>query len=154
LRRGERILEPPRRTVHLRCDGRGVRARDAAPATPGDDGARRRYRTSRSLSGSGRPARGIPRPVAHVRRRPRAVERRDAALRRVLSMVSRRDQRNAQLANQQGEAMTDVAANPKVASSDYAHGISFGDAFVVWLRVAMLSLGVPAVQPRAVSRTL
>ena len=40
--------------------------------------------------------------------------------------------------------MTDVAANPKVTSTDYAHGISFGEAFVVWLRVAMLSFGGPA----------
>ena len=42
--------------------------------------------------------------------------------------------------------MTDVAANPKVSSTDYAHGISFGEAFVVWLRVAMLSFGGPAGQ--------
>ena len=42
--------------------------------------------------------------------------------------------------------MTDVAANQKVASTDYAHGISFGEAFVVWLRVAMLSFGGPAGQ--------
>src|SRR6267154_4654803 len=154
VRRGERVLEPSRRSVHVRRDGRGVRARDAAPATPGDDGARRRYRTSRSLSGSGRPARGLPRPVAHVRRRPRAVERRDAAVRRVLSMVPRRDQGNAQLANQQGEAMTDVAANQKVTSTDYAHGISFGEAFVVWLRVAMLSFGGPAGQIAVMHRIL
>ena len=41
---GERVLEPSRRTLHLRRDGRGVRARDAAAAAPGDDRARRRHR--------------------------------------------------------------------------------------------------------------
>jgi chromate transporter len=69
-------------------------------------------------------------------------------------MVPRRDQGNAQLANQQGEAMTDVAANQKAASTDYAHGISFGEAFVVWLRVAMLSFGGPAGQIAVMHRIL
>jgi chromate transport protein ChrA len=69
-------------------------------------------------------------------------------------MVPRRDQGNAQLANQQGEAMTDVAANQKVTSTDYAHGISFGEAFVVWLRVAMLSFGGPAGQIAVMHRIL
>ena len=50
--------------------------------------------------------------------------------------------------------MTDVAANPKVASTDYAHGISFGEAFVVWLRVAMLSFGGPAGQIAVMHRIL
>ena len=50
--------------------------------------------------------------------------------------------------------MTDVAANPKVTSTDYAHGISFGEAFVVWLRVAMLSFGGPAGQIAVMHRIL
>lgn len=41
--------------------------------------------------------------LAHVLRRPRAVERRFPALRRVLPMVPRRDQRDAHLADQQGQ---------------------------------------------------
>ena len=50
--------------------------------------------------------------------------------------------------------MTDVAANPKVTSTDYAHGISFGEAFIVWLRVAMLSFGGPAGQIAVMHRIL
>src|SRR5215211_3756256 len=41
--------------------------------------------------------------------------------------------------------MTDVPAS-KTAAPDYAHGISFGEALVVWLRVAILSFGGPAGQ--------
>src|SRR5438270_5533140 len=50
--------------------------------------------------------------------------------------------------------MTDVAANPKVTSTDYAHGISFGEAFVVWLRIAILSFGGPAGQIAVMHRIL
>src|SRR6476620_9598713 len=50
--------------------------------------------------------------------------------------------------------MTDVAANPKVTSTDFAHGISFGEAFAVWLRVAMLSFGGPAGQIAVMHRIL
>ena len=42
----------------------------------------------------------------------------------------------------------------KVASTDYAHGISFGEAFVVWVRVAMLSFGGPAGQIAVMHRIL
>jgi chromate transporter len=38
--------------------------------------------------------------------------------------------------------VSDVAAN----ASDKATGISFGEAFLVWLRVAPLSFGGPAGQ--------
>jgi chromate transporter len=50
--------------------------------------------------------------------------------------------------------MTDVAASQKVASGDYAHGISFGEAFAVWLRVAILSFGGPAGQIAVMHRIL
>ena len=50
-------------------------------------------------------------------------------------------QRNAQLASQQGEAMTDVAAI-KVASSDYAHA-SPSAKRSSYTRVAMLSFAAP-----------
>src|SRR5712671_6625993 len=49
--------------------------------------------------------------------------------------------------------MTDVAAN-KVTSTEYAHGISFSEAFVVWLRVATLSFGGPAGQIAVMHRIL
>ncbi|MGY4625438.1 rhodanese-related sulfurtransferase [Bradyrhizobium sp. USDA 4486] len=65
---------------------------------------RRRYGAPRSVSRGAGPACGIARAVAHVGRRPRAVERRSPALRRILPMVPRRDQGVAQLANQQGQA--------------------------------------------------
>src|SRR5438270_10439136 len=47
-----------------------------------------------------RPAGSIARPVADARRRSRAVERPFPALRRVLPMVTRRDQGATQLADQ------------------------------------------------------
>src|ERR1700704_495945 len=50
--------------------------------------------------------------------------------------------------------MTDVAANPKVTSTEYAHGISFGEAFAVWCRIAMLSFGGPAGQIAVMHRIL
>src|SRR5882762_7820971 len=40
------------------------------------------------------------------------------------------------------------------ADSEYAHGISFGEAFRVWLRVAMLSFGGPAGQIAVMHRIL
>jgi len=49
--------------------------------------------------------------------------------------------------------MTDVPAS-KAAASDYAHGISFGEALVVWLRVAILSFGGPAGQIAVMHRIL
>jgi rhodanese-related sulfurtransferase len=60
-----------------------------------DDGARRRYGTARALAGGAGIACGLARPVADVRRRSRATERRLLALRRVLSLVPRRDQGDA-----------------------------------------------------------
>src|SRR5882724_3868694 len=40
------------------------------------------------------------------------------------------------------------------ANSEYAHGISFGEAFRVWLRVAVLSFGGPAGQIAVMHRIL
>src|SRR6478736_1459600 len=50
--------------------------------------------------------------------------------------------------------MTDVIANQKLASGDHAHGISFADAVLVWLRVALLSFGGPAGQIAVMHRIL
>ena len=90
VRHRGRVLEPSRRALHLRRDGRGVRARDRAAAAAGDDRARRRHRAARPRAGSAGPARRLARPVAHVRRRSRAARGRHGALRRVLSLVPRR----------------------------------------------------------------
>jgi chromate transporter len=49
--------------------------------------------------------------------------------------------------------MTDVPAS-KSAAPDHAHGISFGEALVVWLRVAMLSFGGPAGQIAVMHRII
>jgi chromate transporter len=49
--------------------------------------------------------------------------------------------------------MTDVPAS-KSGASDLAHGISFGEALVVWLRVAMLSFGGPAGQIAVMHRII
>jgi chromate transporter len=69
-------------------------------------------------------------------------------------MVSRRNQGDAQLADQQGKAMTDLAATEKVGAQDHAHGISFNEALLVWIRVAILSFGGPAGQIAVMHRIL
>ena len=40
------------------------------------------------------------------------------------------------------------------AGQNYSHGISFGEAFRVWLRVAVLSFGGPAGQIAVMHRIL
>ncbi len=64
----------------------------------------RRYRTARSVAGGTRVDGGFAGPVADVRRRSRAARSRHDSVRRVLSLVPRRDRRNPQLADQQGES--------------------------------------------------
>src|SRR5947208_5246919 len=49
--------------------------------------------------------------------------------------------------------MTDLPAS-KTAAPEYAHGISFGEALVVWVRVAILSFGGPAGQIAVMHRIL
>jgi chromate transporter len=48
----------------------------------------------------------------------------------------------------------DIATNEKIAEADAGHGISFGEAFRVWLRVALLSFGGPAGQIAVMHRIL
>ncbi|MDO9296672.1 chromate efflux transporter [Bradyrhizobium sp.] len=50
--------------------------------------------------------------------------------------------------------MSDIAANEKTTGADVGHGISFGEAFRVWLRVAVLSFGGPAGQIAVMHRIL
>jgi len=50
--------------------------------------------------------------------------------------------------------MIDIAANEKTAEADAGHGISFGEAFRVWMRVALLSFGGPAGQIAVMHRIL
>ncbi len=50
--------------------------------------------------------------------------------------------------------MTDLTANIKAKPEAYAHGISFSEAFVVWLRVAILSFGGPAGQIAVMHRII
>ena len=50
--------------------------------------------------------------------------------------------------------MSDVAANETTTATDAGHGISFGEAFRVWLRVALLSFGGPAGQIAVMHRIL
>ena len=50
--------------------------------------------------------------------------------------------------------MIDIAANATSAETDAGHGISFGEAFRVWLRVALLSFGGPAGQIAVMHRIL
>ena len=64
--------------------------------------------------------------------------------------------RDPQLADQQGEAVMDGAGQCDDASeADAGHGVSFGEAFRVWLRVAMLSVSAgPAGQIAVMHRIL
>jgi chromate transporter len=50
--------------------------------------------------------------------------------------------------------MTDLAANERVAAPAHAHGISFTEALLVWIRVAILSFGGPAGQIAVMHRIL
>jgi chromate transporter len=50
--------------------------------------------------------------------------------------------------------MTDLAANTKAKPDVPAHGISFREALVVWIRVAVLSFGGPAGQIAVMHRIL
>ncbi|UPJ50531.1 chromate efflux transporter [Bradyrhizobium sp. 200] len=49
--------------------------------------------------------------------------------------------------------MTDLPAS-KTAAPDFAHGISFSEALIVWVRVAILSFGGPAGQIAVMHRIL
>jgi chromate transporter len=53
----------------------------------------------------------------------------------------------------QGDAMTDLPVS-KATAPDHAHGISFGEALIVWTRVAILSFGGPAGQIAVMHRIL
>jgi len=44
--------------------------------------------------------------------------------------------------------MTDLAAAEKVGAREHAHGISFNEALLVWIRVAILSLAVRPARSR------
>jgi chromate transporter len=48
----------------------------------------------------------------------------------------------------------DIAANPDASGTDAGHGIGSGEAFRVWLRVALLSFGGPAGQIAVMHRIL
>jgi chromate transporter len=50
--------------------------------------------------------------------------------------------------------MSDIAANAKATGAAAGHGISFGEAFRVWLRIALLSFGGPAGQIAVMHRIL
>jgi len=50
--------------------------------------------------------------------------------------------------------MSGIAANRNIPSQDHAHGISFGEAFLVWSRIALLSFGGPAGQIAMMHRIL
>src|SRR5438552_17955608 len=53
----------------------------------------------------------------------------------------------------QGDAMTDLPVS-KATAPNHAHGISFGEALIVWMRVAILSFGGPAGQIAVMHRIL
>jgi len=50
--------------------------------------------------------------------------------------------------------MSDLVAGRKASEADAGHGISFGEAFRVWLRIALLSFGGPAGQIAVMHRIL
>src|ERR1700742_738422 len=50
--------------------------------------------------------------------------------------------------------MSELAAEAKVSEADAGHGISFGEAFRVWVKIALLSFGGPAGQIAVMHRIL
>jgi chromate transporter len=50
--------------------------------------------------------------------------------------------------------MSDLVAEAKTTGADAGHGISFGEAFRVWLKIALLSFGGPAGQIAVMHRIL
>jgi chromate transporter len=50
--------------------------------------------------------------------------------------------------------VSDIAANAKATGANASHGISFGEAFRVWSRIALLSFGGPAGQIAVMHRIL
>lgn len=50
--------------------------------------------------------------------------------------------------------MTDTTPNRSIAQNDASHGVSFRDAFFVWLKIASLSFGGPAGQIAVMHRIL
>src|SRR5262249_26733588 len=74
-------------------------------------------------------------------RRPRAASRRPGDVRRALRLVPQAG-RNRALKREGDMTVTaiDAGAAPR------RHGVSFGEALVVWTRVALLSFGGPAGQ--------
>jgi chromate transporter len=50
--------------------------------------------------------------------------------------------------------MSELAATQKIGAEEHAHGISFNEALVVWIRVAILSFGGPAGQIAVMHRIL
>jgi chromate transporter len=58
------------------------------------------------------------------------------------------------LASAKGKIVSERAANRKATGADAGHGISLGDAFRVWLRIALLSFGGPAGQIAVMHRIL
>jgi chromate transporter len=50
--------------------------------------------------------------------------------------------------------MSELTAGEKAIAADAGHGISFGEAFRVWLRIALLSFGGPAGQIAVMHRIL
>ena len=50
--------------------------------------------------------------------------------------------------------MIDIVSNETTSAEDTGHGISFGEAFRVWLRIALLSFGGPAGQIAVMHRIL
>ncbi|CAA9222924.1 MAG: Superoxide dismutase SodM-like protein ChrF, partial [uncultured Craurococcus sp.] len=99
LRHRGRVLEPPGRGLHLRHNGRGVRAALLGCARPaGPDRARRRHGAARPHPAIRRPARRFPGVFPHVPRRPPPTRRRHGALRRLLPVEPRRGGGDARLA--------------------------------------------------------
>ena len=139
VRHRERVLEPPRRALHLRRDDRGIRPGDAAAAAAGDHGARRRYRRG-SISSPEAPGL-LAASLGLSRMYDDDLEQLEAGM-LLYDAFYRwcRDAtgRNPQLADQQGEAVNGCRDRARSTEADAGHGISFGEAFRVWLRVALL----------------
>src|SRR6266851_8086295 len=153
-----RAVLPRRRTVQLRCLPQGLRHQRPCARRSRVDRARRRYGASRTHAAIPGAARALPRSGRQFRRRPRHARTRHDHVRRILRVVPLAAGRDAQLepcpARLKGRKMTEASIAETARRVEPAHGVSLGEAFRVWLRVAAMSFGGPAGQIAVMHRII
>src|ERR1700730_2091678 len=144
--------------MQLRRVPEGLWDRGSGPRHPCRDRARRRHGPPRTDAAIARPARLVARAFGQFSGRSRDAGARSDDVRRLLRLVPQLPGREARLDAAGGlkgskDIVTDLAANGTTRPLP-AHGVSFGEALRVWLRVAALSFGGPAGQIAVMHRII